>query len=112
MLILRGLRVEAEILVITIDKPARDHAAVMTGIFRDLPQRCLECPADDVDAAALIVIHGVETVQCLRRIEQGSPATGHETLLDGRAGRMERSEEGRVGKEGVSTCRSGWSPDQ
>src|SRR3546814_15353657 len=61
----------------------------MTGIFRDLPQRCLECPADDVDAAALIVIHGVETVQCLRRIEQGRPATGHDTLLDGRAGRME-----------------------
>src|SRR3546814_786729 len=54
-----------------------------------LPQRCLECPADDVDAAALIVIHGVETVQCLRRIEQGRPATGHDTLLDGRAGRME-----------------------
>src|SRR3546814_9812743 len=36
ILILLGLRVEAEILVITIDKPARDHAAVMTGIFRDL----------------------------------------------------------------------------
>src|SRR3546814_1108979 len=35
ILILLGLRVEAEILVITIDKPARDHAAVMTGIFRD-----------------------------------------------------------------------------
>src|SRR3546814_14383015 len=34
-------------------------------------------------------MHGVETVQCLRRIEQGRPATGHDTLLDGRAGRME-----------------------
>src|SRR3546814_12919769 len=94
----------------------------MTGIFRDLPQRCLECPADDVDAAALIVIHGVETVQCLRRIEQGRPATGHDTLLDGRAGRMEgiidavltlldlRSEERRVGNECVSRLRSRWSP--
>src|SRR3546814_9473418 len=50
ILILLGLRVEAEILVITIDKPARDHAAVMTDILSALPQRCLACPADDVHA--------------------------------------------------------------
>src|SRR3546814_20942924 len=67
---------------------SRDHAAVMSGIFRDLPQRCLECPADDVDAAAPIVIHGVDIVHCLRRIEQGRPATGPDTLLDGPAGCM------------------------
>src|SRR3546814_4283533 len=36
--------------------------------------------------------------------------SGHQLLLDHRCGAVHRSEERRVGKECVSTCRSRWSP--
>src|SRR3546814_12364146 len=54
--------------------------------------------------------------ELVERAEVGEPAAhglgdgaAHEDLLAGDA--TERSEERRVGKEGVSTCRSRWSPD-
>src|SRR3546814_18015854 len=51
------------------------------------------------------------TVDCLAMQETtGSDPDGLYLRMDERAARLVRSEERRVGKECVSTCRSRWSP--
>src|SRR3546814_15323551 len=61
-------------------------------------------------------LHGAEHAVVADRIETGTYAIaaaitgGDLELVGGRADHLSRSEERRVGKECVSTCRSRWSP--
>src|SRR3546814_14698297 len=66
-------------------------------VMPTLPYVASELPAKDVDRATFIT-------KALGMIANTAPfdVTGHPSL---------RSEERRVGKECVSTCRSRWSPD-
>src|SRR3546814_13100674 len=47
----------------------------------------------------------------LTQLGNTQQATSHKDVLDALIARELRSEERRVGKECVSTCRSRWSPD-
>src|SRR3546814_1924550 len=62
-----------------------------------------------VQTCALPIYQGIENVAGKRLV-----AEQRDIVRDGRAARdqldLERSEERRVGKECVSTCRSRWSP--
>src|SRR3546814_1960057 len=75
----------------------------------------------DLDIQAwleLVQRNAVTTMQCCHHFANAMRARGHGGLLlvnsgacYGGASSMARSEERRVGKECVSTCRSRWSPD-
>src|SRR3546814_19735857 len=58
------------------------------------------------------VVHISECVDLLRVAETCPALDGVATGQDGAPGRsiLQRAEERRVGKEGVSTCRSRWAP--
>src|SRR3546814_15879917 len=61
------------------------------------------CPHDIID----------KTSGCgLQRLGEGVDRFLSRYTYGARIAMEERSEERRVGKEGVSTCRSGWSPNQ
>src|SRR3546814_16061780 len=75
-----GLGVEAPAGVLRLEQLAGHHGAVDAGVFGDLANRSLQGAADDLHAMLLVGIVDL------------------------------RSEERRVGKECVSTCRSRWSP--
>src|SRR3546814_13629606 len=62
-------------------------------------------------AASLVAVNCAALPQELAEAELfGSDLTDRATGKLGQAGRIRRSEERRVGKECVSTCRSRWSP--
>src|SRR3546814_14575281 len=71
------------------------------------------CSSDLADILCLQEVNGQEVarqprrLRALERLIAGTPYAGyHRTATTGR----DRSEERRVGKECVSTCRSRWSP--
>src|SRR3546814_7885014 len=49
-------------------------------------------------------------ILCFNRLKELAPGNRHELLILDGYGHQDRSEERRVGKECVSTCRSRWSP--
>src|SRR3546814_1140085 len=65
-----------------------------------------------VDLLPLVLAHVGHPEVAIRAIEREAPRVAHavEPGLSGGAGAVGRSEERRVGKECVSTCRSRWSP--
>src|SRR3546814_15564338 len=72
----------------------------LSGFFRQAPRRpqSLALPAPAGRLSVEGVVHGF--------------APGRPPVLHGVSFAVERSEERRVGKECVSTCRSRWAPEQ
>ena len=58
-----ALRVEAQIFVPSVQQSAGNHTTAISRILRDLAERRLECPAEDVYAAPLVVIDGIKAIQ-------------------------------------------------
>src|SRR3546814_18534284 len=65
------------------------------------------CSAGDCGACTVLV-DGEQLCACL--LSCGQAEGRRVTTVEGLAGDADRSEERRVGKECVSTCRSRWSP--
>src|SRR3546814_3153137 len=69
--------------------------------------------SSDLDAVAILVTTGgikAEDLNPLDRLGRCMVANDHWSICDEAARSALRSEERRVGKECVSTCRSRWSP--
>ena len=62
----------------------------MPGVFGDLTQRRLKRLANDVDAARLVVVLGLDAVERLDGVEQRSAAARNDAFLNRGAGRVER----------------------
>ena len=82
---LAGLRIEAVVVLVLLQRLAGDHRAVFAGILGDLPQRSLDRLADDLDAEALVVVVGLQFGQDQRCARQGYPAARNDAFLDRRA---------------------------
>src|SRR3546814_13428874 len=66
--------------------------------------------ANEIVNLAFGLILGAAAVAVAIAFGLGGRATAHKLLERWTGTKGERSEERRVGKEGVSTCRSRWSP--
>src|SRR3546814_20376677 len=84
----------------------RSQRLPLVAVHDDLEQRCLLMPSGEV-----IVLRNLVEAECLveRRVRElgGVDRAEFERRVDV-AARQERSEEGRVGKECVSPCRTRW----
>jgi hypothetical protein len=81
---LAGLRVEAEVVGVVLQRLAGDDRAVFTGILGDLAQRGLDRLADDLDPEALVVVIGLDLAQDQGCPRQGNTAARNDTFLDRR----------------------------
>src|SRR5680860_1160074 len=88
--ILAGRGVVAEVVLVLVEDLAHDHGAVFAGILGDLAQRRLKGAAHDVDADFLVLVGALEGVEHLNGAQKRHAATGNDTFLDGRAGRVQR----------------------
>src|SRR3546814_13213961 len=86
---------------------------VITSAFRSAGQRCsalrLLLIQEDVAPGMIEMLKGA--MDLLTDGDPGDPATDVGPVIDRAAYDQLRSEERRVGKECVSTCRSGWSAE-
>src|SRR5262249_18271943 len=68
----------------------QDDRALDAAVGRDLAQRLLDGATDDGDAVALLAFLVEERLDGPDRADEGHAAAGHDALLDGRAGRVQR----------------------
>src|SRR3546814_12795026 len=89
-------------------RAADDVAQVVGEVLEGRERARLGVQVDEVEAPAELL---AATVLAHEPIKPALQATGQVEIgaVDGQHERVS-SEERRVGKEGVSTCRSGWSP--
>ena len=85
-----GLRVEAVGILILVHDLADHDRTVRTGIDRDLTRRRLDRLAHDVDAVLLVLVLGLEALECLDRTQQGDTAARQDAFLDRGAGCVHR----------------------
>src|SRR3546814_18190863 len=96
------------------DKDARDRLAILEPVIAALeagrPARSVALSEDQRPLFRQLQLLSAKPVLYAANVDEDSAATGnrYSALVDERA--RERSEERRVGKECVSTCRSRWSP--
>src|SRR3546814_15286466 len=86
----------------------RHTGQVEAGVGGRHIRRGLQIQVDRADKTAFS--HDRSTLHAVQQLAHGLPRTIVETAGTAMMLRAERSEERRVGKECVSTCRSRWSP--
>ena len=82
---LAGLRVEAEVIAVVLQRLAGGHGAIFAGVLGNLAQRGLDRLADDLDPEALVVVVGLRLAQDRRSPRQGNTDTRNDAFLDRRA---------------------------
>src|SRR5260370_1865009 len=83
--ILRGVSVEAEVLVLGVADLADHYCAFKAGVVRDLPSGLFQSAANDAYAHELIAL-SLDLLKSRERAEQRSAAAGNDTFFNGRTG--------------------------
>ena len=94
VLVLLGLRVEAEVVLAFLDL-LDDDRALVAGVLAIQRSGSSMARLHDVDADLLVAVE-LEAFERLERAQQRHAAAGHDALLDGRLGRVQRVLDARL----------------